>query len=213
MAVAFHILFLIIAVAVALIPLRFVSVRGVAFRITWLTWIGVWGSLAVATALGFIALSPAILRLVALFGGNVALGTVIFLIFPAVREAVRSIPLVWLVRWQQARVVGGFFLIGAAFGEVSMPFAAIAGIGDIAVGIAAGFTVRQMIAQPSRAMPMARRHMFMGLTDFAIAVSTAILTQAVFGWPYVLIPLFLVPMAALGHLAVLDRTQPRHAIA
>jgi hypothetical protein len=104
---------------------------------------------------------------------------------------------------QQARIIGGFFLIGAAMGEVSMPFAAIAGIGDIAVGIAAYFTARAMTA--GNAHRLAGRQMVMGMTDFTIAISTAIITQANLGWPYIMIPLFLVPMAVLGHLAVLDR--------
>jgi hypothetical protein len=47
----------------------------------------------------------------------------------------------------------------------------------------------------------------MGLTDFAVAISTAIVTGAVIGWPYVMIPLFLVPMAVLAHLAVWDRVR------
>ncbi len=145
------------------------------------------------------------------FGGQVAVGVILFLAFPAIRSAVRSIPLLWLVRWQQARIIGGFFLIGAAMGEVSMPFAAIAGLGDIAVGVAAGLTARAMTAENGRIL--AWRHMVMGMMDFTIAISTAIITGANLGWPYILIPLFLVPMAVLGHLAVLDRVLPRRMLA
>lgn len=197
------IIFLTLAAAIALIPLRLAPGRGALFAPVWLAWITIWGGLALMTATNILVFTPPILRLAALFGGQVAVGAALFISFPAIRRAVRSIPLVWLVRWQQARVIGGFFLIGAAMGQVSMPFAAIAGLGDIAVGIAAGFTARAMTAVNQHRL--AARHMVMGLTDFTIAISTAIITQAYLGWPYIMIPLFLVPMAVLGHLAVWDR--------
>ncbi len=198
-----HIAFLCVVTIVALTPLRLAHGRGRLFAPIWLAWITIWGGLALLTATDIFTFNPAILRLAAHFGGQFAVGVAVFLAFPAIRASIRSIPLVWLVRWQQARVIGGFFLIGAMMGEVSMPFAAIAGLGDIAVGIAAFLTARRML--PSNERRLAGRHMAMGLTDFTIAISTAIITQAQLGWPYILIPLFLVPMAVLGHLAVLDR--------
>jgi hypothetical protein len=198
-----HAAFLTITTIVALVPLRLAHGRGAFFAPLWLAWITVWGSLALLTAFGVFTFTPPILRLAAHLGGQVAMGVLLFAAFPAIRAAIRSIPLVWLVRWQQARIIGGFFLIGAAMGEVSMPFAAIAGVGDIAVGIAAAFTARRMT--PANEHRLATRHIVMGLTDFTIAISTAIITGASLGWPYVIIPLFLVPMAVLGHLAVLDR--------
>jgi hypothetical protein len=201
--------FLIICVAIALVPLAAKSgalsaADGVFFRWLWWAWIIFWGSFAVLTARDYFVFDPVVLRLAALFGGQVAVGVLFFLTVPRLRRAIRAIPLTWLVGWQMARVVGGFFLIGAALGDVSMPFAAIAGLGDIAVGVMAGVTMRRMQAEPARHAQLAIRHMRMGLTDFAVAISTAILTQAVIGWPYVLIPLFLVPMAVLAHLAVWD---------
>jgi hypothetical protein len=198
-----HALFLFLATVIALLPLRLAPGRDPLFAPLWLAWIALWGGLALLTAFGVLSFSPPILRLAALFGGQVAAGLLLFATFPALRRTIRSIPLIWLVRWQMARVIGGFFLIGAAMGEVSMPFAAIAGLGDIAVGIAAALTARRMT--PSTENRLAARHMAMGLTDFSIAISTAIITQANLGWPYIMIPLFLVPMAVLGHLAVLDR--------
>jgi hypothetical protein len=198
-----HALFLTLATLIALIPLRLAPGRGTLFAPIWLAWICLWGGLALLTAFGVFTFSPAILRLAAHFGGQVAVGVLLFLAVPAIRRTIRSVPLIWLVRWQQARVIGGFFLIGAAMDEVSMPFAAIAGLGDIAVGIAAALTARRMT--PENEHRFAARHTAMGLTDFTIAISTAIITGANLGWPYIMIPLFLVPMAVLGHLAVLDR--------
>lgn len=198
-----HAVFLTLAAIIALIPLRLAPGRGASFAPLWIAWIALWGGLALLTAFGVLSFSPPILRLAALFGGQVAAGIALFALFPGIRKTIRSIPLVWLVRWQQARVIGGFFLIGAVMGEVSMPFAAIAGLGDIAVGITAALTARRMT--PANDTRLAARHMAMGLTDFTIAISTAIVTGANLGWPYIMIPLFLVPMAVLGHLAVLDR--------
>jgi hypothetical protein len=60
---------------------------------------------------------------------------------------------------------------------------------------------------------LAGRHMVIGMTDFTIAISTAIITGVNLGWPYIMIPLFLVAMAILGHLAVLDRLKVRHSLA
>ena len=207
--------FLVICSAIALAPLGAhigapAEKDGAVFKWVWAAWVVFWGGFAVLTAQGFIAFDPVVLRLAALFGGQVVVGVLVFFAVQSLRRAVRAIPLAWLVGWQMARVVGGFFLLGAMLGDVSMPFAAIAGFGDIAVGIFAGFTVVRMQAEPDQHARLALRHMRMGLTDFAIAISTAVLTQAAIGWPYVLIPLFLVPMAVLAHLAVWDSvTQQR----
>lgn len=210
MQILFETTFLVACVVIAAAPIfgalpRIQSVNRGYFALIWMVWIVVWSSAALATALNYIVFTPVILRLAALFGGQVAVGVILFWVWPRLRRAIREIKLHWLVGWQMARVIGGFFLIGAAFGTVSMPFAAIAGIGDIAVGVAAWWTVRKMRARPDEAARYAMRHMRMGLTDFAVAISTAIATQALIGWPYVLIPLFLVPMAVLAHLAVWDR--------
>ncbi len=176
-----------------------------AFAAAWVTWIMLWGAAAVAVATGRVTFDPPVLRLGVLFGGQIALGVLLFLALPPVRTAVRAVPLVWLVGWQRARIVGGFFILGALAGVVSWPFALIAGTGDVAVGIAAHTACRRMHAAPDRAVALAVRHARTGLTDFAVAISVAIMTGAEIGWPYSMIPLFLVPMAVLGHLATLDR--------
>lgn len=198
-----HLAFLVLTTLVALAPLLLAPGRGALYAPLWLGWITLWGALALMTVFGVFTFSPPILRLGAHLGGQVAVGVALFLLVPAIRAAVRSLPLEWLVRWQRARIIGGFFLIGAAMGEVPWTFALIAGLGDMAVGIAAHLTARAM--RRGNAHSLAARHMVMGVTDFTIAISTAIITGANLGWPYLMIPLFLVPMALLGHLAVLDR--------
>jgi hypothetical protein len=86
-----------------------------------------------------------------------------------------------------------------------MPFALIARVGDVAVGLAALLTARQMQQVPERSTALAKRHAWLGMADFTVAVSTALLTKAQIGWPYSLIPLFLVPVAILGHVVTLQR--------
>ncbi len=196
-----HGAFALAAAVAALIPI--LMVRSTAAAIVWLLWIGAWGTLAVMTTIGVFTFDPPILRLAAHLWGQIACGVLLFLLVPSVRRAVRAIPLKGLVRWQIARVIGGFFIVGAAMGEVPMLFAVIAGTGDILVGIAAARTAKAMkTGDPLRPAIL---HTAFGLSDFAVAIGTAILTVAMIGGPYMMIPLFLVPMAILAHLAVLDR--------
>ncbi len=208
MAPIIHTLFLISVAVVALAPVS--MVRGKAAIAGWLLWIAVWGTLASLTTLDVFVFDPQILRLATHFGGQVAVGVLLFALLPAVRRALRAVPLEALVRWQIARVVGGFFLIGALMGEVSVMFALIAGTGDVLVGVAAART--WMAMKTGDAPKLAYRHTLFGLTDFIIAISTAILTGAKIGGPYILIPLFLVPIAVLGHLVVLDRVSLQRRI-
>ncbi len=196
-----HGAFALAAAVAAMIPVM--MVRSTAAAIVWLLWIGAWGTLAVLTTTGVFTFDPPILRLAAHLWGQIACVVLLFLLLPPVRRAVRAIPLEGLVRWQIARVIGGFFIVGAAMGEVPMLFAMIAGTGDILVGIAAARAAKAMKAgDPLRP---AFLHTAFGLADFAIAIGTALLTGAMIGGPYMMIPLFLVPMALLAHLAVVDR--------
>jgi hypothetical protein len=113
-----HILFLATGVIVALTPLLLAKGRGALFAPVWLGWIGVWGAIATMSALGMFSFPLPILRLVPHLGGQILVGAALFVLVPSSRAAVRSIPSVWLVRWQQAPVIGGFFLIAAVMGKV-----------------------------------------------------------------------------------------------
>ena len=189
-----HAAFLACTLAIALLPL---SLLGQGAGRVWLFWIALWGGLAGLTASGVFVFDPPLLRLAVHFGGQIALGVALFALIAPLRRVVRALPLSALVGFQRMRVIGGFFLIGAIMGEVSWAFALVAGIGDILVGLAAHRTARAM---PSGDAPaLARGHTLWGLGDFASAIGTAILTQAQIGGPYIMIPLFLVPMAVLTH--------------
>ncbi len=116
-----------------------------------------------------------------------------------------------LVRPQRFRVVGGVFLIAMVLGELPPVFALPAGLGDVAVGIAAFFVAR-------RETQTAWFHV-LGLLDLVVAVSIGFLaglgpaqllpaspsTLAVSVLPLVLIPTAAVPLVAALHVAALTR--------
>jgi hypothetical protein len=118
---------------------------------------------------------------------------------------------------QVFRVVGGVFLIVAALGELPAVFAVPAGLGDIAVGVAAPIVAWRL----SRG---AGRHgavwfNVLGIADLVIAVSIGFLaapgpanllsltpsTEAVTMLPLVLIPTTAVPLAVALHVVSLRR--------
>jgi hypothetical protein len=204
--------FLLITAYIAWAPVRFGSVAPTGglhplrvLRIAWLVWVTAWGTAALAITLGILAV-PRHLRFPILFIAPVLIGTALVLGVPRVRSAMALLPVIDLVRWQRFRMVGGFFFIGATLGQLPWTFALIAGIGDILVGVAALVTAQQMQRSPDRALPLAKRHAWFGLTDFVLAVGTAFATQVQLVWPYALIPLFLVPIAILGHVVTLERS-------
>jgi hypothetical protein len=203
--------FLLLAAYVAWVPTRFgaptsngTSHALQGFRIAWLAWVIAWGAAALSITLELVAV-PQNLRFLLLFVAPSVIGTLLVLGVPPVQHAVARLPLLDLVRWQRFRMVGGFFIIGAALGQLPWTFALIAGTGDILIGITALVTARQMQRSPDRATALAKRHAWFGLSDFVLAVSTAFATKAQLGWPYALIPLFLVPIAILGHVVTLRR--------
>jgi hypothetical protein len=204
--------FLLLTAYIAWAPVRFGSMAPTfgspplqGFRIAWLAWVTAWGTAAVAITLGIVTF-PQNLRFLVLFIAPALIGTALILGVTLVRRAVAQLPLLDLVRWQRFRLVGGFFIVGAALGQLPWSFALIAGTGDIIVGITALITVQQIQRSPDRALALAKRHAWFGLSDFVMAVGTAFATKVQLGWPYALIPLFLVPIAILGHVVTLQRS-------
>jgi len=120
----------------------------------------------------------------------------------------------WLIAVQGWRVIGVMFLVLYLYGLLPGLFAYPAGLGDLAVGLAAPF-VMQAIAQEA---PSAQRQVLWlniaGLTDFMVAVATGALTstssigffvdpdaQANMGaLPLSLIPTFAVPLWTVVHI-------------
>ena len=119
---------------------------------------------------------------------------------------------------QHWRVVGFVFLALYAFDVLPGLFAWPAGVGDVAMGLAAVFIVARMDRDPDfvRSAGFVRYNL-LGLLDFAVAVVTAGLSAGSFPgliangttsapmdvWPLNIFPSFIVPIFIILHLTVL----------
>ena len=133
-----------------------------------------------------------------------------YLLSPGVRNFVLGLDLRLLTAFQLWRVVGFVFLALYAFGALPGVFAWPAGLGDVAVGIAAAFALRRLAGDADFAL--SRRYLWFpwaGLLDFAVAVAAAALapggiTSAPMDvWPLNIFPSFLVPLFIILHLMAL----------
>lgn len=118
---------------------------------------------------------------------------------------------------QLPRVVGGSFLIALALGDLPAVFAIPAGVGDIAVGLAAPLVARRLTRGHGRTAAIWFN--VLGIADLILAVSLGVLaglgpaqlilvtpsTEAVGLLPLVLIPTVAVPVAAALHVVSLRR--------
>ncbi|MGH7389028.1 MAG: hypothetical protein ACREM3_06155 [Candidatus Rokuibacteriota bacterium] len=141
------------------------------------------------------------------------------------RDFVLGIDLRLLTAIQSWRVIGGMFLVLYAFDLLPGLFAWPAGVGDLAVGLAAPFVLLAML----RDAPTWRRQVawlnIAGLIDFAGAVGTGVLTSdtslglvadggthASMGLlPLSLVPTFAVPLWIVFHaISLLQLRRMRH---
>ena len=146
-------------------------------------------------------------------------------VFARFRAWALALDPVLLTSMQAWRVVGAAFLIVYAFGGLPGFFAWPAGLGDIAVGLAAPFVVWRLLKH-AEFFASARFRLFhyAGLFDFAVAVVTGIasrnqipglvegVTSSAMGQaPLVLIPALAVPAFIILHLIVLMQVRARRA--
>ncbi len=123
-----------------------------------------------------------------------------------------------LTMLQHWRVVGFVFLPLYFFGVLPGLFAWPAGLGDVAVGLAAPFVVARIGSDAeAAASPGLMRYHLLGLLDFAVAIGTSGLASGVFAglvaegvtsapldvWPLNLFPSFIVPIFMILQLSVL----------
>jgi hypothetical protein len=124
-----------------------------------------------------------------------------------------------LIALQTFRVGGLFFLVAWWGGTLPGGFALPAGLGDIAVGIAAPFVAAAVAARRPGARTLALAWNVVGLLDLALAVTEGvtharssfgvfagpITTDALARYPFSLIPTFFVPLAVMLHVSALRR--------
>ncbi len=156
----------------------------------------------------------------------IALGILFFLRWPSFRRVVETIPQPWLVGVQLFRVEGLVFLLLLADGRLPAQFAVPAGVGDVLVGLAAPLVALASARGWRHSNALVRTWNLLGIADLVIAVSTGFLTspsplqllaldnpnQLVGRYPLVMVPVFLVPIALLLHLASLRKLRQTESV-
>lgn len=138
---------------------------------------------------------------------------------PQVARIIDAVPQSWLVGVQIYRAVGVMFLILYATGKLPGLFAWPAGVGDVLVGVLAPVVALAYARDPARNGGMVSAWNWFGIGDLAIAVATGFASSPsllqpfaveppnllISLFPLVLIPIFLVPLSILLHIASLTK--------
>jgi len=193
---------------------------GTGARIVAVVAAAVWGGIVVAVAArgGFAPgasgpvptiLFPFVGSLALLFGG--------WFFLPGFRSAFLSVPLPALVGLNTARLGGVFFLILAADGRLSAPFAPVAGSGDMLVAALAIPLAARLAADAGESTAWLGIWNALGALDLIVAVSLGVLsapgtpfrvftqepgTVAMTGLPWIMVPAILVPLYLFIHFAI-----------
>lgn len=160
--------------------------------------------------------------LVAPIAGTAAFPVLLFLAAYALSTRFRGFVLSQDIRtltmMQHWRVVGFVFLPLYAFGVLPGLFAWPAGLGDVAIGLAAVLVVARLDRDSNYAKTSGFLWFhFLGLSDFAVAIATSGLAAGAFPelisngatsapldvWPLNVFPSFIVPAFIILHLTVL----------
>ena len=183
------------------------------------TWFVIVMALAVSGVFDVPASEPALPTLIAI-AVPVTLFAGATLLSARVRHFVLSLDPILLTELQSWRILGGVFLAVYAFGHLPGLFAWPAGLGDVAIGVAAPFIVWKLRRDPDflKASGFRRFH-YLGLLDFVVAVAMGIasrntipglvdgVTSSAMGQiPLVLIPTFVVPSFIILHLIALSQS-------
>jgi hypothetical protein len=174
----------------------------------WLVWIGFYrGALSRTPTFQYGVLIPIIAGVV-LFRGSRML-----------RRIVEAVPQQWIVSVQVYRALGAIFLVLYAAGRMPGLFAWPAGVGDIIVGLLAPIVGIAYARRPQSAAGLVRAWNLLGIADLILALTTGFLTSPsrlqmftfdtpnvlVSAFPLAMIPVFLVPLSILLHLASLKK--------
>jgi hypothetical protein len=138
---------------------------------------------------------------------------------PRVARIIDAVPQHWLVGVQLYRAVGVIFLILYAAGKMPGLFAWPAGLGDVLTGVLAPVVAVAYARAPGKNAGLVFAWNLFGLADLVVAVTAGFLTspspiqlfsfdlpnELVSQFPLVLIPVFLVPLSVLLHLASLAK--------
>jgi hypothetical protein len=149
----------------------------------------------------------------------IAAGVVLFFRSPLLRRIIDAAPQSWIVTVQAYRAEGLIFLILYAGGLLPGAFAWPAGVGDVIVGLLAPVVGIAYMRGWRRSADLLRAWNLFGIADLVVAVATGFLTspsplqllaldrpnELISSFPLVMIPVFLVPLSVLLHLASLEK--------
>ena len=138
---------------------------------------------------------------------------------PRVTRIIDAVPQHWLIGVQLYRALGGIFLILCATGKLPGLFAWPTGLGDVLVGVLAPVVAIAYSRGPRENADLAYAWNLLGLADLANAVTTGFFSspsrfqlfafdlpnELTNAFPLVLVPVFLVPICVLLHLASLTK--------
>ena len=136
-----------------------------------------------------------------------------------VKSIVDAVPQEWLVGVQLYRALGVIFLILYAAGRLPGLFAWPAGVGDIAIGLLAPVVGYAYARSPREAAGLVRAWNIFGILDLVVALTTGFMTapsllqpmevqpnsELMSVLPMVLIPVYLVPLSIVLHVASLAK--------
>jgi hypothetical protein len=149
----------------------------------------------------------------------IAAGVVLFWRWPLLRRIIESVPRSWIVSVQAYRIEGLIFLTLYAGGWLPGAFAWPAGVGDVIVGLLAPVVGVAYMRGVRGSTGLLWAWNLLGIADLVVAVTTGFLTspsplqllaldrpnELISSFPLTVIPVFLVPLAALLHLASLQK--------
>ena len=147
----------------------------------------------------------------------ILIGSILIMRSSTIARVIETVPQQWLIGVQLYRALGIIFLILYGAGKMPGLFAWPAGIGDVLVGALAPVVAIAYARGPEKNGDLARVWNILGLTDLGVAVATGMVTapspiqqfafdlpnELVGTFPLILIPIYLVPLSVLLHLASL----------
>jgi len=149
----------------------------------------------------------------------IMVGVALFWQWRTLRRVIEAVPQEWIVSVQVYRALGLIFLVLYAGGRLPGVFAWPAGVGDVIVGLLAPAVGIAYARRSRNAAGLLRAWNLFGIGDLIVAVATGFLTSPsplhmlAFGapnelisvFPLAMVPVFLVPLSVLLHLASLKK--------
>jgi hypothetical protein len=146
-------------------------------------------------------------------------GIALFWQWPALKHIIELVPQGWIVSVQAYRALGLIFLVLYAGGRLPGAFAWPAGVGDMTVGLFAPVVGIAYARGWRGSAGWLRAWNLFGIGDLVVAVATGFLTSPsrlqmlafdrpndlIGSFPLAMIPVFLVPLSVLLHLASLEK--------